>query len=125
MGDLDQLVDTYERVINGADEDTRQAAASQALADGFTFVGPQVGEVTGREAVVETMRAMREQAPADVQIRRTTPIDEHNGWLRFGWEFADEDGRTIARGLDVAQLADDGRLAAVVAFFDESPQPGD
>lgn len=94
------------------------AAAREALADDVRFVGPQVGEVAGRTAMVQTMNELRERAPSDrIRIRRTTAVDQHNGWLRFGWEFVDGDGGVLAQGMDVAQVAADGRLSLVVAFF--------
>ena len=126
MSNHTELVEHYERIINEADRDDQLAAAREAVAADVTFVGPLAGEVAGREALVDTMRAMRERVPADgIQIRRTTPVDEHNGWLRYGWEFTDADDRIVMRGLDVARLADDGRLATVVAFVDEAPGADD
>lgn len=42
-----------------------------------------------------------------MRIRRTTPIDGHNGWLRFGWEFVDDDERILGEGMSVGRVADD------------------
>ena len=126
MGTHTELVESYERIINEADRDEQLAAAHEAVADDVTFVGPLAGEVSGRETLVDTMRTMRERVPAEhIQIQRTTPVDEHNGWLRYGWEFTDADGRVVMRGVDVARLDGDGRLATVVAFVDEGPQSSD
>lgn len=122
--DSEELIATYERAINETDSDRQQEAARRALAEDLQFVGPQAGEVTGREAFVDTIRALREQAPSDdVRIRRTTEIDEHHGWLRFGWEFVDQSGEAFAHGTDVAKVGSDGKLAKIVVFFgDLSPE---
>ena len=124
--DVERMLDAYERTINEIDGDRQHAAAREALTDDFRFVGPQLGQVVGRTAMVEAVNGAREQAPSDsVQIRRTTAVDEHNGWLRFGWEFVDGAGRVLAAGMDVARLAPDGRLSQVVAFFGELEPGGD
>lgn len=116
--DLERLIGSYQHIVNGSDDVDQQEAALRALEEDFRFVGPTVGEVTGREAMLDAMRALHERAPAEtVRIQRTTPIDEHNGWFRFGWEFVDQDGATITRGTDVGQVGATGKLSLVVAFF--------
>lgn len=48
-----------------------------------------------------------------MRIRRTTAVDEHNGWLRFGWEFVDGDEKVLAQGMDVAKISREGKLRLV------------
>lgn len=120
MFELDKLIETYEEMVNETNEARQRAAARAALAHGFRFVGPKGGEVAGADAMIDFVRTLRDQAPADhMRIRRTTPIDTHNGWLRFGWEFVDDDERILGEGMSVGRVADDGRLARLVAFFDQ------
>ena len=44
------------------------------------------------------------------RFERTTAVDEHHGWARYGWALLDPDGTVVLTGTDVAQLDDDGRL---------------
>lgn len=124
--DIETVLDAYERTINETDGDRQHAAARDALADDFRFFGPKLGEVVGRTAMIEAVSELREQAPGDrVRIRRTTAVDDHNGWLRFGWQFVDGEGQVLAAGMDVARVAPDGRLALVVGFFGDLEPVGD
>ena len=44
-------------------------------------------------------------------------VDSHHEFLRFGWELVGPDGAVALAGLDVAEVADDGRLRRVTGFF--------
>lgn len=50
-------------------------------------------------------------------FRRTTAIDIHHTYGRYGWVLVAGDGTVAAAGEDVAELDADGRLNAVVGFF--------
>ena len=50
-------------------------------------------------------------------FRRTTKVDAHHGYARYGWELVGPDGAVAVAGTDVARFAADGRLAQVVGFF--------
>lgn len=50
-------------------------------------------------------------------FRRTTKVDAHHGFARYGWELVGPDGSVAVAGLDVIRLADDGKLAGAVGFF--------
>lgn len=50
-------------------------------------------------------------------FRRTTAIDAHHEYARYGWELVAADGAVAVAGIDVAHFAADGRLARVVGFF--------
>ena len=53
------------------------------------------------------------------RFERTTAVDEHHGWARYGWALLDPEGQTVLTGTDVAQLDDAGRLVRIVGFFGE------
>ena len=57
-----------------------------------------------------------------LRFSRSGEIDVHNDRARFSWVFAPISGPALARGLDVAVLAPDGRLSHVTGFFDEVRQ---
>lgn len=112
------MIENYEAIVNRPGEVDQHDLVSRVLAEDFRFVGPTVGVVAGGEAMLEAMEALHERAPAErVHMRRTTPIDAHNGWFRFGWEFVDQDGEFINSGINVGRLSESGKLSLVVAFF--------
>jgi hypothetical protein len=54
---------------------------------------------------------------ADHSFRRTTAIDAHHAFARYGWELVAADGTVAVNGTDIAELDDDGRLVRIVGFF--------
>src|SRR5262245_40226730 len=61
------------------------------------------------------------------RFRRVSDIDSHHHVLRFGWKLVAPDGAVVVTGLDVGELAADGRLQrmALVVLDDElSSSPG-
>lgn len=118
--EVQSLIESYEDIVNRSDDVDLNETAQRALAEDFRFVGPTVGEVAGREAMLEAMKALHERAPAErIRMNRTTSVDAHNGWFRFGWEFVDENDEVITRGIDVGRVGEEGKLSLVVAFFDD------
>jgi hypothetical protein len=49
------------------------------------------------------------------EAQRTGPVQAQHGWLRFEWKVTLTDGSEVD-GLDVAQVAEDGRLRRLVVF---------
>jgi hypothetical protein len=52
-------------------------------------------------------------------FRRVSAIDAHHEHVRFAWELVAPDGRVALAGMDVGELAADGRLRRIVGFFGE------
>jgi hypothetical protein len=48
---------------------------------------------------------------------RTSAVDAHHDVVRFTWELVGPDGTVAFGGLDVGQLADDGRLRRISGFI--------
>ncbi len=116
--ELQSLIESYEDLVNRSDDVDLNETAQQALTEDFRFIGPTVGEVVGREAMLDAMEALHERAPAErIRMNRTTSVDAHNGWFRFGWEFVDDNDEIITKGTDVGQVGEEGKLSLVVAFF--------
>jgi hypothetical protein len=51
------------------------------------------------------------------RFERASGVDMHHEHLRFAWRLVGPDGGVAVSGIDVADLAPDGRLARVVGFF--------
>jgi hypothetical protein len=48
---------------------------------------------------------------------RTTAIDAHHGFARYGWDLVASDRTVAVSGIDVAQFDDAGKLLRIVGFF--------
>ena len=54
---------------------------------------------------------------ADHTFRRTTNVDTHHHFARYGWELVDVDGTVAVGGTDIVEFDDAGRLVRVIGFF--------
>ena len=50
-------------------------------------------------------------------FRRTTEIDAHHTFGRYGWALVGPDGATAVTGTDIVEFDDDGRLTKIIGFF--------
>lgn len=48
---------------------------------------------------------------------RTTAVDAHHGFARYGWDLSASDGTVAVSGIDVVQFDEAGKLLRVVGFF--------
>jgi hypothetical protein len=67
------------------------------------------------------MAAALQQQFAGHRFRRASAVDAHHDHLRFAWELVGPDGAVALTGLDVGELAADGRLKRITGFFGELP----
>jgi hypothetical protein len=115
MADLTAVVDAWLTAYAEPDLAVRQALIAQTwTTDGKLVDPPFEGsghqELSGLADVVLTHYAGH-------TFRRTTKVDAHHGFARYGWELVGADGTVAVAGLDVIRLADDGKLAGAVGFF--------
>ena len=83
-------------------------------ADGRLLDPPLTGDGhAGIAAAADTLQ----QHYAGHRFRRTSAVDVHNDHLRYAWELVSPGGDVVLAGLDVGELAPDGRLRKVVGFF--------
>lgn len=50
-------------------------------------------------------------------FRRTTDVDAHHSFARYGWELVAPDGEVAVSGVDFVEFDDSGKLLRVVGFF--------
>jgi hypothetical protein len=112
---IETLVDAYLAAYCEPDRATRERAVARLWADGGRLVDPPL-QASGHAAIVAQSDALLAQFPGH-RFRRTTQIDSHHDFARYGWALADAAGRTVLEGCDVAELSADGRLQRVVGFF--------
>ncbi len=104
---------------NEPDAGRRAELVASVWAEDARLVDPPL---TGEgHAGIADMAAVMQEHYAGHRFRRTSGIDAHHGFLRFAWELAGPDGTVAVAGIDVAELAEDGRLERVVGFFGDLP----
>jgi hypothetical protein len=48
---------------------------------------------------------------------RTSVVDSHHGFARYGWDLVGPDGTVAVNGIDIAQFDVAGKLLRIVGFF--------
>ena len=112
---LDSIIDTYFAAWNEADRAARLRLVAEAFTAGARYVDP-LSDVTGHDGIADMIEGVRGQFPGGV-LQRTGAIDTHHDVARFAWSATGADGAVIVAGIDVAVVADDGRLDAILGFF--------
>ena len=113
-------VDTYLAMWNEPDEGRRaELIASAWTADG-RYVDP-VQEAEGHAALSAMVAAIHERFPGQ-RFRRSSGVDVHHDQVRFAWELGAPGGPVTVAGIDVCDLAADGRIQRITGFFGDLPQ---
>ena len=119
MNDLTTTVDTYLSAWTEANPTRRAELIERVWADGGQLIDPPMA-VEGYTGISDMMTALQTQFPGH-QFRRASGIDAHHAYLRFAWELVGPDGGVAIAGLDVGEVAADGRLRRITGFFGELP----
>jgi len=109
------IIDAYVAAWNEPDEYRRRGFLQLSWADDGLYCDP-TGTARGREEFVAHIARFQKVMPGR-RFELTTAVDEHDGYLRFGWAARDHDGNVAMAGMDFGMLASDGRLAQIVGFF--------
>jgi hypothetical protein len=119
MSDLEATIDTYLEAYGETDEQRRSELIAKVwTADGHLVDPPLDGK--GHDGIAAMATAVVEQFPGHT-FRRTSGIDAHHGFARYGWALVAGDGTVTLTGTDVAELAETGKLARVTGFFGDLP----
>ena len=112
---LETTVDTWLAAYCEPDAGRRAELVEQVWVPDGELVDPPLAG-TGHATLVALAGAVLEHYP-DHTFRRTTAIDAHHVYARYGWELVGPDGAVAIAGQDLVEVADDGRLRKVVGFF--------
>lgn len=115
MSDLTHLIDTYLAAYSEPEPTRRQELVGQAWADDGRLVDPPM-QAVGHAEIHAMAEAVQQQFPR-TRFRRASAVQEHHGFARYAWVLVDEQDDVALTGMDVVELATDGRLARVVGFF--------
>ena len=120
MSDVRDIVDTYLAMWNEPDADRRAGLIERAWAADAGYVDP-VLEAEGPAALSDMVAGVHDKFPGH-RFRLRSGIDLHHERLRFAWDLAGPDGTVAVAGIDVGELAPDGRLRRITGFFGELPE---
>ncbi len=115
MTDIATTIDTYLAAYNEPDANTRLSLVTEAFAPEARLIDPPL-DGSGHDGISAMMGAVQQQFPGH-SLRRTTGVDEHHGYFRFGWDLVGPTGDLVLQGTDVGELDGLGRLARVTGFF--------
>ncbi len=113
---IDEVVAGYFALWNETDAAARRAALAATWTADASYRDPLLA-AEGHDALDAMVAAVHAQYPGH-RFGLTGAIDAYPGRARWSWALAGPDGTPIVAGLDVAVLADDGRLRSVTGFFE-------
>jgi hypothetical protein len=111
------IIDTYIDMWNEEDADRRAVLIERAWADDASYLDPLL-EADGKPALSEMVATVHGHYPGH-RFRRRSDVDLHHDRVRFAWDLVAPDGSVFVAGIDVGELADDGRRRRITGFFGE------
>jgi hypothetical protein len=117
--DTARIVDAYFAMWNEEDETARAALIETAWTADARYLDPLL-EADGADGLSTMVETVHGHYPGH-RFRRTSGVDVHHDQARFAWELVGPDGSVTVAGLDVAELASDGRLRRITGFFGPLP----
>lgn len=120
MSNLEHVADAYIAAWNERDGERRRELIAATWTEDARYLDPIVaGE--GHNGIDAMIAGVLVQAEGHA-FRRTGPVDGHHDRIRFGWDLVNlETGVPFMAGLDVGEIAPDGRLRSIVGFLDLVP----
>ncbi|MGH2588606.1 MAG: nuclear transport factor 2 family protein [Dehalococcoidia bacterium] len=112
-------VDTYFAMWNEPDATKRAALIERAWTSDSRYVDPML-EAQGHAALSEMVAGVHARFPGH-RFRRQSGIDTHHDQIRFAWDLVAPDGTITVAGVDIGEVAADGRLRRITGFFGEVP----
>ena len=118
MPTIQETINDYGAAWNETDEAKRRALIDACWAEDGRYCDP-VSDGRGREALAGFISNMHAQQTG-ARIELTSGVDQHHDQIRFAWAFV-QDGKRVIEGVDVGELAPDGRLARIIGFWGVPP----
>lgn len=114
-----ETVDTYVAAWCEPDAGKRATLIEQCWADDALYCDP-ISDGRGSDALEGFIAGMHAQQPG-ATILLTSGVEQHHNQIRFAWAFVDKDGKRAIEGIDIGEVADDGRLSRIVGFWGAPP----
>jgi hypothetical protein len=112
---IERTVDRHLAAYCDGDAARRTTAIRECWNPEGRLVDPPL-EARGHQGISDQAATLLSQFPRH-RFERSTAVDAHHGFLRYGWRLLDAQGASVLEGIDVAELDEGGRLLRVVGFF--------
>lgn len=112
---ITETVDSHLEAYALADADRRNALVAENWNVEGELTDPPLGgrgrtEISALADVVLTHYAAH-------HFERTTVVDSHHGFARYGWSLVGPDGTVAVTGADFVEFDDVGKLLRIIGFF--------
>ena len=114
---LTNCIDLYIDMWNEEDADKRATLIAAAWTDDASYVDPLL-TADGYDGLSEMVATVHGHYPG-YRFRRRSDVDVHHDRVRFAWDLVKPDGEVFVAGIDVGEVAGDGRLRRITGFFGE------
>lgn len=119
MSPIETLVDAHLAAYGEPDAAARRQAIRSIWNAGGRLVDPPM-ESAGHAGIADQAATLLAQFPGH-HFQRTTAVDLHHGFARYGWALRNPQGEAVLEGEDFVMQDVDGLLLAVVGFFGTLP----
>lgn len=115
MNTIEALVDAHLAAYCEPDATARREAIQAIWNASGRLVDPPM-ESAGRAGIADQAATLLAQFPGHT-FHRTTDVDLHHGFARYGWALRNPWGEAVLEGQDFVVQDVDGFLLTVVGFF--------
>ena len=115
--DVTGVLATYLAMWNEDDATNREPLIERAFTPDGRYADP-ASDVTGYEAINAMVSGVRAVYVGHT-FGATTGADVHHDQLRVAWQLVAPNGDVAVAGIDIGELAADGRLRRMIGFFGE------
>lgn len=115
MRPIETLVDAHLAAYGEPDAQARRRAIQSLWNASGRLVDPPM-ESAGHAGISDQAATLLAQFPGHT-FRRTTAVDLHHGFARYGWALHNPQGEAVLEGEDFVVQDVDGFLLTVVGFF--------
>jgi hypothetical protein len=124
MSDVSAVIDRSFTLFAEPDASRRKDLIAETFTEDVRYVTPQFA-VQGHEGISNLANELNGHLPG-YRFLRTGEIDAHNDRVRAGWEVVPPEGAVrFAGGINIYEIAPDGRVSAITGFTDFLSHPQD
>lgn len=108
-------IDGYFAAWNEPLTERRRTLLERSVTADVELIHPTWGRSQGIDALLARIDSYQSALP-DAAVVLASGLDRHNDIVRYRWEIVDQHGHNVMEGIDVVELAGDGRLKRVLMF---------
>lgn len=108
-------IDGYFAAWNEPLTERRRSLLERSVTADVELIHPTWGRSQGIDALLARIESYQSALP-DATVVLGSGLDSHNDVVRYRWDIVDQEGHRMMEGIDVVELAGDGRLKRVLMF---------